>query len=89
METIVCNVRDLDPDDRSALERVVGHGLGESHQLIVNVVNIDPANQASVSTQETGEIPDWWKIYEGLSETEIDALDQAIRQRADLTRDFA
>ena len=32
------------------------------------------------------EVPAWSKIYEGLGDEEIDRLDAAIRQRADLTR---
>jgi len=78
METLVRNVRDLDPADRDALERVLGHALAETQQVAVNV--IDPQPEEAV--------PEWWKIYEGLSDEEIDELDQAIRQRADLTREF-
>jgi len=33
-------------------------------------------------------VPAWWNIYEGLSEERIEELDRAIRQRANLTRDF-
>jgi hypothetical protein len=32
------------------------------------------------------QIPAWWNVYEGLSEDEIDRLDLAIRERANLTR---
>ncbi len=31
-------------------------------------------------------VPEWWNVYEGLSDEEIDRLDKAIRERADLTR---
>ncbi|HEV3005362.1 MAG TPA: hypothetical protein VGX78_12930 [Pirellulales bacterium] len=34
------------------------------------------------------DVPNWWRIYEGLSDEEVEKLDQAIRQRADLTRHF-
>jgi hypothetical protein len=33
-------------------------------------------------------VPEWWNVYEGLSDEEIDRLDEAIRERADLTRHF-
>jgi hypothetical protein len=33
-------------------------------------------------------VPEWWNIYEELTDEEIDRLDKAIRERADLTRDF-
>jgi hypothetical protein len=34
------------------------------------------------------EVPAWWNIYEGLSDDEIERLDKAVRQRANLTRVF-
>lgn len=79
METLVRNVRDLDHADRSALERVVGHELEESQQVIVNIVDLGP------QTPETA-TPPWGNIYDGLSDEEIDRLDTAIRQRANLSR---
>jgi hypothetical protein len=48
------------------------------------VENDAPGN--AQSNPMAGDVPDWWKIYDGLSEEEIERLDQAIRQRADLTR---
>ena len=89
METIVRPVRDLDHIDRSALERIVGHELTESEQVVVTVVNfVNRAGQDdAVGKPASDDVPDWWKIYDGLSDQEIDELDQAIRQRADLTRD--
>lgn len=79
MEILVRNVRDLDHTDRSALERVVGHELQETQQVIVNIVNLNPG------THEASTAP-WGNIYDGLSDEEIDRLDSAIRQRANLTR---
>ena len=70
------------------MERVVGHQLRETQQIIVNVVNIDPAPASTAAGDALSDIPDSWKIYEGLSDAEIDTLDAAIRQRANLTRQF-
>jgi hypothetical protein len=90
METIVRNIRDLDVTDRAALERVVGHELSETQQVIVNVVNAElPAeNPAETVHQGIPDVPDWWRIYDGLSDDEVDRLDEAVRQRANLTRVF-
>lgn len=87
METVVRNVRDLLQSDRSVLERVVGHPLRETQQVILNVVNLVPAEMPTSEPVAT-DVPDWWNVYEGLSDEEIDRLDQAIRPRADLTRQF-
>ncbi len=45
METVFRNVRDLDPIDRSALERVVGHHLAEGQQLVIQVMPVSPEQQ--------------------------------------------
>lgn len=42
METVIRNIVDLDEADRCALERMVGHRLSETQQVIVNVVNVVP-----------------------------------------------
>jgi hypothetical protein len=88
METVTRNVRDLDQSERSVLERVVGHQLRETQQIIVNVVNIDLARASSTIDDSLSDVPDSWKIYDGLSDAEIDTLDGEIRQRANLTRQF-
>jgi hypothetical protein len=88
METVTRNVRDIPVSDRSALERVIGHQLRETQQVVVNVVNLDSTPDIPPVSTSEAEVPDWWKIYEGLNDEEIDRLDQAIRQRANLTRDL-
>ena len=77
METIVHNVQDLDQSDRSTLERLVGHQLRESEKLVIQVM---PAkvDQAAAPQPVVGELPDWCRVYEGLSDAEIDELDRSI-----------
>jgi hypothetical protein len=70
------------------LERVVGHQLQETQQVIVNVVNLDLTSPSQAASGQPRDVPEYWKIYEGLSDAEVDVLDQAIRQRANLTRHF-
>jgi hypothetical protein len=77
METIVRNVRDLDQTDRSALERVVGHQLRESQQLVIQVSAV-AGEPSPVPQPKAGDLPPWCQVYEGLSDAEIDELDGAI-----------
>jgi len=85
METIVRDVGDLDHGDRSALERVVGHALGEGQRLIIQVLTPErPA--AEPPAGELPDLPEWTDVYAGLSDAEIDDLDAAIRERANLSR---
>lgn len=81
METITRNIRDLPSNDRSALERVVGHGLRESQQVIMKLVEIE----TPTANSPVGDMPECWHIYDGLSDQAIDEPDAAIRQRANLT----
>jgi hypothetical protein len=93
MDKIIRDVRDIDVADRQALEHVIGQRLRENQQVIINVVNVDisaaPSEQANPNgAQPDDEVPEWWKVYEGLSDEEVDRLDTAIRERANLTRIF-
>jgi hypothetical protein len=78
METVLRYVRDLDQDDRSALERVVGHSLGEGQQLIIQVTSDSQVPTTNGQSSAPGQLPAWCNIYEGLSAEQIDDLDRSI-----------
>jgi hypothetical protein len=80
MEKVIRNVGEIDQADRRVIEHLIGKHLAENQQVIISVVNVDLALPASE------EVPDWWKVYEGLNDEDVDRLDQAIRPRADLSR---
>lgn len=86
MKTITRHVRDIDIHDRRALERLVGKPLRENQQVIINVVNLDPASESPPTGTNGATLPDWCNVYAGLSDEEIDRLDKATQQRLDLTR---
>ena len=86
MENVIRNVKDIGTADRQALEHVIGQRLSENHQIVIKVLNLDVAPSSQPSGPLAEEIPPWWKIYDGLDEAEVDRLDQAIRQRANVTR---
>ena len=88
MEQVVHNVAEIDTAVRQALEHLIGKRLGEHPQVVINVVNLDVSNPDMSAASISQEVPDWWNIYEGLTDEEIEELDQAIRQRANLTRVF-
>ena len=77
METIVRNVSELDLGDRSLLERVIGHTLRENEQLVIQVTS-PPTQQVTTDGGAPRKLPSWCNVYEGLSDAEIDELDQAI-----------
>jgi hypothetical protein len=84
METVVHNIRDLNDQKRTAAEQLVGHELRENQQLRIQVS--DSINDASTKDLHPSE--PWSNIYDGLNDERIEELDEAIRQRANLTRTF-
>jgi hypothetical protein len=86
MVTITRNVSDISADQLQALEHLVGTPLRSSQQVIVQVVEKQSESKDwSPATSESG-LPNWFNIYEGLNDEEIDRLDAATQQRLDLTR---
>lgn len=88
METIVRNVAEIDSADRQAIEHLLGRDLAEHQQVIIRIVDLDPASPDQSAVPGAEGVPAWWKIYEGLSNEDVDRLDGAIRPRANLTRVF-
>lgn len=89
MNAIVRNVRDIDQSDRSAIERVVGQYLGDNQRLIIQVTEINGSrDDASAETRPAQSIDDWTRVYEGLSDEEINVIDAAVKTRANLTRNL-
>lgn len=81
-------VGDLDSEDRSALERVVGHRLRENQQIVIQVVGLVVAPPAPVSSGSAAPLPDWCGVYDGLTDDQVDDLDRAI-VRSPSSRDVA
>lgn len=78
------NVGALDAPHRRALEEVIGRPLSADERLVIEVAKID-APAVAMPPQSVG---DWTRVYEGLSEQEIEAIDKIVKSRANLTRDL-
>lgn len=88
METVIRNVAELDNADRQAIEHLLGKHLADNQQVVISVVSVDLAHPVESLIPAAEGVPDWWKVYEGLNDEDVDRLDQAIRQRANHTRVF-
>jgi len=84
MDAIVRQVRDLDTTERSAIERLVGHALAEDQKLVIQVLNGAPS--AAKGEIFADQLPNWCRVYEGLSDQQIVELEEIVLKRADLTR---
>ncbi|CAN5153894.1 hypothetical protein BH10PLA2_BH10PLA2_02200 [soil metagenome] len=87
MEKIIQHVDELSLADKRAIEHILGIDLAGNEQITIRVSKLDTPPSAFVENADE-QIPEAWKIYEGLSDEEVDKLDRAIRQRANLTRNF-
>lgn len=88
MDTIIRNVQDIDTADRSALEHLLGCELRDRQQLVIQLVSLDvtvPVEAEQASTSVTA-LPEWCRVFEGLSDGQLEELDHVILNRADLTR---
>jgi hypothetical protein len=77
METLIRRVADVETQDRSALERVVGHPLKDDQQLIIQIVG-NSHLPAELPPADENLLPSWCRVYEGLSDEAIEAIDGAL-----------
>ncbi len=84
MESIIRDVTALDDSHRRALEDVIGRELQASQRLIISVLEADvPLAAGAKGPRPAQSLADWAKVYEGLSD---DQIDQIATTRATLSR---
>jgi hypothetical protein len=89
MERIERNVRDIDQLDRHVLEHVVGQALRDNQRLIIQIAEFDLARETPPTNAEQPQtLADWTTVYEGLSDEQVEAVDETIKTRANLMRDL-
>jgi hypothetical protein len=72
METIIRQVQDMAPSERSALEQLIGHALRENQQLVIQVMSAELPSAVATS----GALPAWCNLYEGLSDEQITDIEK-------------
>lgn len=88
METITRNVSDIPAGDRQAFEHLIGAPLHLSQQVIVQVIEKESGGKETLSDTSEAKLPEWFNVYEGMTDEEVDQLDAAIQLRLDLTRNY-
>jgi hypothetical protein len=68
------------------LEDVIGRELTSKQTLLISVV--DAETPTSDTRRPAQSLEDWTGVYEGLSDEQIEAIDQVVKTRANLTRDL-
>jgi hypothetical protein len=77
------DVTNLDATHRRVLEEVIGTDLRANQRLLISVREI-PDTEASIRRAQS--LDEWTKVYEGLSDEQIETIDRDVNQRANLTR---
>lgn len=86
METgLKTNVANLDARHRRALEELIGRELTTNVRVIVSIIDV-AADDATGKPAQT--LEDWTRVYDGLNGDQVQAVDQIVNSRADLTRSF-
>ena len=80
------DVATLAPPHRRALEEVIGQQLAANQRLIISVTEVElvPSDQA----RPVQSLDDWTKVYDGLSDADIESIDKIAKTRANLTRNL-
>ena len=87
METnLNIEVANLDGSHRRALEEVLGRSLASNQRLQISVLDAPSALEAVTQSHQPLDV--WLSVYDGLSEQEIEQIDQIAKTRANLSRHF-
>ncbi len=86
MGTITRNVSDIPAGHLQSLEHLIGTSLPPSQQVIVQVVETESGRDDTPPQAGEDELPEWCNVYTGLSDEEIDRLEEGM-PRLDLARD--
>lgn len=87
METdLKIDVAALDTPHRRALEEVIGQQLAGNQRLVISVIDLGTEPAAEPRPAQT--LEDWTHVYDGLTDKEIEAVDNIAKKRANLTRNL-
>lgn len=88
METITRQVGELQANERSAAELLLGHRLRGNERLILQVLERDVVLPATQDSRPAQTLEDWARVYDGLNDEEIETIDAIAKTRAKLARDL-
>ena len=88
MDTTSHQVRDISVSDRVTLERLIGQPLSDDQQVVIQVLPPSGGSEASPRNegQPPASVPAYWRVLEGLTETQLDQLDATLAHRPAFSR---
>jgi putative endonuclease len=89
MKSIIRDVTALDETHRRALEEVLGRELRANQRLVINVLEFEvPGDTSAAGERPAQSLDDWTRVFEGLSDDQIERIDEVAKTRAKLTRNL-
>jgi len=78
-------VSEIEPQDREALEHVLGTRLLDDQQIVIRVLDNSVGHNAGETKEPTPprSLPAWCNVYKGLSDDEIADAESAIVRSSD------
>ncbi len=87
METRVYTIGELPTASRMAAEQLIGPKLTETQQIRIEVSAPAPSSPDAMPEDDLPPLPDWFNVYEGLTDAEVDEITNTIlSNRFDLRR---
>jgi hypothetical protein len=90
MESTVRNVREIASDERRVYETVLGQRLTENQQVVLQVIDLGESSTEEGAEESNvppaGPLPEWCRVYEGLTEQQIAEIEHVVLTRSDMTR---
>ncbi len=87
MESITKNVCDISLPDKLALEHVIGQQLAQNQRVIIQICSLELRSEPATTEAELAKgLPNCCNVYAGLSDEEVEAVEQTALRRANLTR---
>jgi hypothetical protein len=78
METITRQFGELQANERSAAELLLGHRLRGNERLILQVLDLDVVEPPEQESRPAETLPVWCNVYEGLTNEEVEKIHQSI-----------
>jgi len=100
MESISRNFGDLSPTERQVYETVLGHRLHAGQQIVVQLIDhnankgdankvpnkANPCSKPVQNEDDKSLLPEWCGVYRGLSDEEVEAIEDSILARSHTSR---
>lgn len=85
MESIK-RLNDVDPSDLAVVERLFGHRVEASANVVLILKTLEPAQPAGELAASSDELPPWYNVMEGMTDEQLAEFDATLAEPVILAR---